>query len=97
MKYKVKYYLINKRQMLRNGVEFTYNDYMREIKRNGLFLQHMKEQTDEICLIAVNNDGLALKYVKEQTEEICTEAVKENGLAIQYVKEIFMKTVKFYI
>lgn len=46
-----------------------------------------KEQTPELCLLAVQQDGLALQYVKEQTESICLAAVKQNGWALEFVKE----------
>lgn len=57
------------------------------VKLDGLALQYVKEQTEEICLAAVRQDGYALCYVKEQTEEICLEAVKRNVYALQFVKE----------
>ena len=50
-------------------------------------LQFVKEQTPEICMIAVKQNGWALRYVEEQTPEICMAAVQQNGLALKYVKE----------
>ena len=47
----------------------------------------MKDQTQEICLAAVNKCGLALKYVKEQTPEICLAAAKQNWKAFRFVKQ----------
>ena len=60
---------------------------MKAVKEDGLALEHVKEQTHEICLEAVKENGHALEYVKEQTYEICLEAVKQNGYALEYVKE----------
>ena len=57
------------------------------VKRNGMALRFVKEQTPEICLAAVQQDGLALKYVKEQTPEICSAAVKQNSKAHKYVRK----------
>lgn len=54
---------------------------------NGDMLKYLKEQTEEICLRAVQQNGNALEYVKKQTEEICMEAVKQNGVALRYVEE----------
>ena len=50
-------------------------------------LRHVKEQTLEICLAAVNQDGYALEFVKEQTPEICLVAVNQDGYTLQFVKE----------
>jgi len=57
------------------------------VKKRGIRLRYVCEQTGEICLEAVKQNGWALEYVKEQTREICLEAVKENGLALMCVKE----------
>ena len=57
------------------------------VKRDGLALEYVKEQTHEICLQAVKRTGYALEYVKEQTSDICLEAVKQHGLALRFVKE----------
>lgn len=52
---------------------------------DGLNLQYVPQQTDELCLHAVKENGLALQYVLNQTEEICNEAVRNDGMALQYV------------
>ena len=57
------------------------------LARGDCSLQTIKEQTREMCLIAVRKDGRELEYVIEQSEEICLEAVKENCRALEYVKE----------
>lgn len=57
------------------------------VKQDGWALQHVKEQTPEICLAAVKQYGYALQYVNEQTPEICLAAVKQDGDALRYVKE----------
>ena len=60
---------------------------LKTVKRNGLKLQYVEEQTPEICIAAVKQNGYALQYVKEQSPELCMEAVKQNGYALQHVKE----------
>jgi hypothetical protein len=52
------------------------------VKKNGFNLQYIKNQTLELCKIAVEQDGLSLMYIQNQTLELCKIAVKENGLAI---------------
>ena len=53
----------------------------------GHVLKTLKEQTEEMCKIAVQENGLALQYVheKNKTEEICKLAVQQNQNALQYV------------
>ena len=61
-------------------------DPLEAVEHDPCDLQHVKNQTDAICLGAVRRDGLALKYVKNQTDAICLAAVKHNGHALQFVK-----------
>ena len=59
------------------------------VQQDGLALQYVEEQTEELCRLAFQKHGYALKFVKEQTEELCRLAVQQNGCALQYVKEQF--------
>ena len=80
---------------------FGYNNYTKKninydkdiisyLKRLGfplLFL--LNNQTDDICLEAVNQKYYttqAMKNVINQTEEICLSAVKQDGMALEFVK-----------
>lgn len=56
------------------------------VLNNGLALEFVKNQTEEICKAAVGNNGFALMFVKEQTESICLAAVRNNGMALKFVK-----------
>src|SRR3989338_8913767 len=47
----------------------------------------IKDQTEAICMVAVQQSGLALFYVKQPTEVICLVAVQQNGMALEFVKE----------
>ena len=40
--------------------------YIFFVKHDGLALEHIQNQTDEICKIAVQQNGYALEYVKNQ-------------------------------
>ena len=64
-----------------------HEKHLENVKRNGMILDFIKEQTDEICLEAVKQNGLALQYVKKQTPEICLEAVKNNASTLRYVQQ----------
>jgi len=63
----------------------TGDEALEAVKQNGYALQHVRDQTPEICLEAVKKHGYALQYVKDQTPEICLEAVKQDGDALKYV------------
>ncbi|MCW0914793.1 DUF4116 domain-containing protein [Clostridioides difficile] len=41
------------------------------VKQNGLALEYVKEQTEEICIEAVREYYLSLEFVIEQTPKIC--------------------------
>ncbi len=68
-------------------ISYTEKEALEAVRKDGLALQYVHNQTSEICLAAVKKDGYALKYVKDQTPEICLAAVKKDGYALQYVKD----------
>lgn len=49
-------------------------------------LYYIENQTEQMCLIAVDVDPMSLKYVKTQTKKICEEAIKKNPLVKKYVR-----------
>jgi hypothetical protein len=53
----------------------TINDDLLRVKKDGMILEFIENQTMEICLAAVNQNGWALTFVKKQTLEICMVAV----------------------
>lgn len=57
------------------------------MKINGYALQYVKNQTEEICKVAVSNHHNALQFVKEQTDEICMIAIKKNGGQLIHVNK----------
>jgi phage regulator Rha-like protein len=61
--------------------------WIKLLKYDGFALQFIKEQTEEICKMAVQQNSNALNYVKKQTEEICKMAVQQNSNALNYVKK----------
>ena len=38
----------------------------------------MKEQTEEICLLAVKREGTLIRYIKNQTPLVCQAAINHN-------------------
>ena len=61
------------------------------LKRSGTLLEYIKNQTPELCVLALEQNALALLYVKEEflTEEICVLAVKKYGRMLQLIKQEF--------
>ncbi len=62
-----------------------------EDKRNilanyGSALRYVHHQTEELCLLAVNNNPEAIRFVKEQTEDIQKAVINSNNRkAIEYL------------
>jgi hypothetical protein len=52
---------------------------------NGLLLEHIINQTEEICLAAIKQNPDAFRFVKIQTEQICIAAVRGNGMNLFHV------------
>lgn len=67
---------------------------LKDVKRYGLALQWVKEQTPEVCMAAVKKNGEVLKYVIEQTYEVCSAAVTQNRGALQYVEDKYIGQIK---
>ena len=64
-----------------------YNATETLVMNDGLALEHIHEQTEELCKLAIEQHALALQYVNEQTEALCKLAVSNRGDALQYVNE----------
>jgi sporulation protein YlmC with PRC-barrel domain len=61
---------------------------MEAVKQNGMALEFVKDQTENICMEAVKQCGFALKFVKDQTEKICIRAVKQNCSALPFINDV---------
>lgn len=77
--------------MSNDNLEQSYADLLETIKQDGLQLKQIpkREQTLDICQIAVAQNPLALKHVsvKFRSEEMCSSAVERNPQAFRYVPE----------
>lgn len=64
-----------------------YQQYKILLQTNGLELNNIeeKDQTLELCEIAVKECGLAIKYVKNQTPELCKLAIEQFPFAIKFI------------
>lgn len=75
--------------IIKNITDFSNiddDDWISIFKHDYGVLKHIKNQTNEMCILAVQNDGCALQYINNQSEEICILAVQNNPLALRYVK-----------
>jgi hypothetical protein len=52
---------------------------------DGLLLRLFKEQTEDMCLVAVKSNYMALQYVSEQTKMVVEAAIDNNYMAVQFV------------
>ena len=57
------------------------------LKRNGLALKMINNQTYDMCMAAVKNNGRALQFVKNKTRDICIEAVMRDKSALEFVDD----------
>ena len=60
---------------------------LESVRRNGLILKDIEDQTDELCLAAVASNHRALYYVKNQTEEICIAAIHRSAEALALIRD----------
>ena len=58
------------------------------VQKNGCMLKHIKEQTQEICDLAVQQTFYAIQYAQPefQTEDMIRKAILQNGYALQLIK-----------
>lgn len=62
------------------------SELMLKIKRAPLSIMFVKNQTENLCMLAITQNYAALQYIKVQTETMCLIAVLLNSEALQYVK-----------
>jgi hypothetical protein len=55
------------------------------LEKDGLYLEYIRFQTDNLCKIAINQNWKAIKYVKNQTQELCSLAISINANAVNYI------------
>ena len=57
------------------------------LTHDGMLLRYVKEQTHDLCLLAIKQNSDSIQYVKEQTIDLCLIAIEQNANTIQYVKD----------
>jgi len=66
--------------------DLSYEEQLKEIHRNPSLLKFIKNQTEDMCLLAVSRSCYVLGYVHNQTDEICMTAVEHNGIVLEDVE-----------
>lgn len=65
------------------------------VRDNGLNLKHIENQTEYICLEAIENNWEALQFVKSQNLNICITAYIKNKNALKYIQSEELKCLLF--
>ena len=60
---------------------------IKAVTKNGIYLNNIINQTDEIVKIALENTIRAFKYVKNYTPDMCLDIVKKDGLQLEHIKK----------
>lgn len=67
-------------------LEQCIKHYNMDLRRISLSYINQNEQTEEICIAAIQRRPAELYYVVDQTEEICKEAVRRDGKTLSIVR-----------
>ena len=72
-----------------------YNDQLDAVRKNGMNLQYINNQTPEMCLEAVKQDVNTLRYVQPhlQTQEMCVKAIQQNVLTLKFITNKNLKRI----
>jgi len=65
----------------------TYEETLTEIKRNGLLLRYVEQQTSELCEAAMGENVFAIRFAKYKPYKSCLTAVEQYGALITYIEE----------
>jgi hypothetical protein len=66
----------------------SYDRIVSIIKENGIlleFIKDVKDQTDELCLIAIEENYNAFKFIIDKNENICLKAIDINPHVLTYI------------
>jgi len=71
--------------VLRNIKNVNNNTYIKLLKTNGMYLNYIKKQTEEMCVVAINHSIHAINCVNEKTENILKLMLSKDGLYLDYI------------
>lgn len=82
---------------MNSDIDKKYLNYaISNLQKNPYLLQHIDDQTLEMCMIAIRKDFTALWYVKNKTFEIYLFAIKKDIRALKFIdahisSDVFMQ------
>ena len=62
-----------------------YKTWLEAVKKNGMSLRYIENQTEELCLAAVKQNPNAFRYVKHKTDEVL-RAAREHEVTVEIRK-----------
>lgn len=75
----------------------TEIDIINTIEQDPYFIEHIKNPTKEMKLLAVSISGFSIQYIKEQDTDIQIEALNNHHLSFQYIKNPTLNCCKLAI
>ena len=61
------------------------------LSNDGLLIEYVKRQTEELCLVAVKQNGLALQFIHDPSISVCLAAIIQNQESHKYIPENIIK------
>lgn len=81
----------NMRHVLRSARDLVYYD---AVNQNPFAIEYIEDQSDELCLCAVNLEGTALYGVRNQNLSICKSAIESNLNAFYHMDQQFVNSIR---
>lgn len=73
-------------QFLNNNV-IEETAYIKSIRVYADSIDYVKNQTFELCKMALKKSAYSIQYIRNQTFKLCKMAVKKKGNCLQYIKK----------
>jgi len=67
--------------------KINYAILLRLLKKDGLLIKHILNQTEEMNLIALKSNRKSFKFMKNPTEKVCEKAIELTNWNIKYLKK----------
>lgn len=83
--------------MKKNINNMSEIDIINKIEQDPYFIEHIKNPTKEMKLLAVSVSGFSIQYIKDQDTDIQIEALKNHHLSFQYIKNPTLECCKLAI
>jgi hypothetical protein len=68
-----------------------YEAELQKVKNDAYCIQFVKEQTNELCLIALEKEPWCFQHVITMSKEMWRLAVKKDGRILHQIKDIELK------